>query len=131
MAKDRFSLLDVLRKSGMDKDADFLRESVRMLSQAPIELEASEKIGAGTYERSADRLTYSNGYRQHEWDTRVGTINLSIPKLRQGSFFPSLLEPRRRTERALVSLVQEAYVHGVSTRKVDELIQALGMTGIR
>ncbi len=130
MANDSFSLLDALRKSGMDKDADFLRQSVQALSQAIIEIEASEKIGAGSYERSADRLTYRNGYRQRDWDTRVGTLSLSIPKLRQGSFFPSLLEPRRRAEKALVSVVQEAYVHGVSTRKVDELVQALGMTGI-
>lgn len=130
MANDSFSLLDALRKSGMDKDADFLRQSVQALSQALIEAEATERIGAAAYERSADRLTYRNGYRQREWDTRVGTLTLSIPKLRQGSFFPSLLEPRRRVEKALVSVVQEAYVHGVSTRKVDELVQALGMTGI-
>lgn len=130
MANESVSLLDLLRKNGMDRDSDFLRDSVQALTQALIEIEAGEKIGAGSYERSADRLTYRNGYRQRDWDTRVGTINLSIPKLRQGSFFPSLLEPRRRTERALVSVVQEAYVHGVSTRKVDDLVQALGMTGI-
>lgn len=130
MAKDSFSLLDWLRKMGMDKDADFLRESVQMLAQMLIEAEATEKIGAGAYERTPARVTYRNGAREREWDTRVGTVNLSIPKLRQGSFFPSLLEPRRRTEKALVAVVQEAYVHGVSTRKVDELVQALGMTGI-
>ncbi len=75
-------------------------------------------------------MTQRNGYRHRTWDTRVGTIDLHIPKLRQGSYFPSLLEPRRRAEKALVAVVQEAYIHGVSTRKVDELVQALGMTGI-
>lgn len=130
MANDSISLLELLRKVGMDKDTDFLREGVRTLSQAIIELEAAEKIGAGAYERSAGRLTHRNGYREREWDTRVGTIPLRIPKVRQGSFFPSLLEPRRRAERALVAVIQEAYVHGVSTRKVDDLVQALGLTGM-
>ncbi len=118
MANDTISLLELLRKVGMDKDTDFLREGVKTLSQAIIELEAAEKIGAGYYERSASRLTHRNGYREREWDTRVGAIPLRIPKIRQGSFFPSLLEPRRRAERALVAVIQEAYVHGVSTRKV-------------
>lgn len=130
MANNSFSLIDWLRKTGMDKDCDFLRESVQVLAQALIDLEAAERIGAGAYERTPDRLTYRNGYRSREWDTRVGTVNLSIPKLRQGSYYPSLLEPRRRAERALVSVVQEAYVHGVSTRKVDELVQALGLSGV-
>lgn len=130
MAKNSFSLLDWLCKTGLDKDADFLKESVRVLAQALIELEVTERIGASAYERTPDRLTYRNGHRLREWDTRVGTIDLNIPKLRRGSYFPSLLEPRRRAEKALVSVVQEAYVHGVSTRKVDKLVQALGMTGI-
>src|SRR5690606_3985623 len=95
-----------------------------------MELEVSEQIGAQRHERTPDRVTYRNGYRTREWDTRVGTIELRIPKLRQGSYFPSLLEPRRRAEKALVAVIQEAYIHGVSTRKVDELVQALGMTGI-
>ena len=95
MANDSFSLLDWLRKIGMDKDVDFLRHSAQMLAQALIDLEATHKIGASAYERSADRLTYRNGHRRpRELDTRVGTLSLSIPKLRQGSFFPSLLEPR-------------------------------------
>jgi len=95
-----------------------------------MELEVSRKIGAQRHERTAERVTYRNGYRHRTWDTRVGTIDLRIPKLRQGSYFPSLLEPRRRAEKALVAVVQEAYIHGVSTRKVDELVQSLGMTGI-
>jgi putative transposase len=130
VANDSFSFLDWLCKIGMEKDCDFLRESVRAVAQALIEFEAMQRIGAAAYERTPERLTYRNGYRARQWDTRVGTVNLNIPKLRQGSFFPSLLEPRRRAERALVSVVQEAYVHGVSTRKVDELVQALGLSGV-
>jgi transposase-like protein len=122
--------LELLHKAGAKKDLDFLCEAVQALSQAVIELEAAEKIGAAPYERSEGRITQRNGYRDRVWNTRVGTVALKIPKLREGSFFPSLLEPRRRTERALLSVVQEAYVHGVSTRKVDDLIQSLGMTGV-
>src|SRR5205807_2872152 len=87
-------------------------------------------VGAGLHERTESRLTYRNGYREREWDTRVGTIELDIPKLRAGTYFPSLLEPRRRHERALLSVVQEAYIHGVSTRAVDALAAALGLKGI-
>ena len=130
VAIDRVSLLELLRKAGVDGDVDFLRESVEVLAQAVVELEATQKIGAEKYERTPERTTYRNGYRERPWDTRVGRINLRIPKLRQGSFFPQLLEPRRRAERALLSVVQEAYVHGVSTRKVDELVRALGLDGI-
>ncbi len=89
-----------------------------------------EKTGAERYERTKSRRTYRNGYRGRRWDTRVGTVTLRIPKVRQGSYFPALLEPRRRTEKALLSVVQEAYVHGVSTRKVDDLVRALGIEGI-
>jgi transposase-like protein len=95
-----------------------------------MEAEVSAQIGAERYERNENRTTYRNGYRERPWDTRVGTLKLKIPKLRQGSYFPSLLEPRRRAEKALLAVVQEAYVHGVSTRKVDELVEALGMRGI-
>lgn len=110
-------------------DADFLREAVAVLCQALMELKVSRKVGADRYQRTDQRSTYRNGYRTREWETRVGTVNLRIPKLREGSYFPSLLEPRRRAEKALVAVVQEAYVHGVSTRKVDELVQALGLGG--
>jgi putative transposase len=95
-----------------------------------MELEVEEHIGAGRHERSPERTGQRNGYRQRSWDTRVGTVELSVPRVRDGSYFPSLLEPRRKAERALSAVVQEAYVHGVSTRKVDELVQALGMNGI-
>jgi putative transposase len=92
-----------------------------------MEAEVAAKIGAGLGERSPERTTHRNGYRPREWDTRVGSIELAIPKLRQGSYFPSFLEPRRRAEQALVAVVQEAYVNGVSTRKVDRLVQQLGL----
>src|SRR5215475_368939 len=95
-----------------------------------MECEVAGLIGADRYERTNDRQTYRNGYRLRTWDTRVGTIELAIPKLRAGSYFPSLLEPRRRAERALWTVVQEAYVHGVSTRKVDDLLKALGLDGV-
>ncbi len=120
------ALTELLRKYQTDKDEDVLRDGVRLLAHQPMELEVSEKTGAERYERSAER----NGYRERDWDTRVGTIPLRIPRLRTGTYFPSLIEPRRRVERAVVSVIQEAYVHGVSTRKVDDLVRSLGMEGI-
>ncbi|WP_278343358.1 MULTISPECIES: transposase, partial [Bacillales] len=115
---NRMTLLELLRKCGVDGDVDFLKEALQVLVQSLMEAEVSAQIGAERYERSEDRTTYRNGYRERLWDTRVGTLKLKIPKLRQGSYFPSLLEPRRRAEKALLAVVQEAYVHGVSTRKV-------------
>src|SRR3989442_7661263 len=96
-----------------------------------MEAEVTELVGAEPHQRAAARTTYRNGVREREWDTRVGTIELAIPKLRQGTYFPSLLEPRRRHERALLAVVQEAYVHGGSTRNVDALAHALGLHCIR
>jgi putative transposase len=130
MAKDRMTLLEILRKSGVDKDIDFLREGVKTLAEAIMEIEVKEKIGAGLYERNGERTTYRNGYRERQWDTRVGTIPLEIPRIREGSYFPGLLEPRRRVEQALLAVIQEAYVLGVSTRKVEGLVRSLGMGGI-
>jgi putative transposase len=131
MATDlRIALEEVLRKAQMDRDADFLRDGVRVLAQALMELEVTQHLGAERYERTAERSGQRNGYRDRQWDTRVGTIDLQVPRVRDGSFFPSLLEPRKRAEQALVAVVQEAYVQGVSTRRVDELVQALGMQGI-
>ena len=93
-----------------------------------MEEEVSEQIGAGKYQRSPERRTQRNGYREPwGWDTRVGSIELAIPKLREGSYFPSFLEPRRRAEKALLSVIQQAYIEGVSTRKVDDLLQSLGI----
>ena len=126
----RIGLSELLRKAMIDHDADFLREGVRVLSQALMEMEVEEHVGAARHERSVERVGRRNGYRQRNWDTRVGTVELSVPRVREGGYFPSLLEPRRRAERALSAVVQEAYVHGVSTRKVDELVKALGMGGI-
>jgi putative transposase len=125
----RMALVEVLRKAGVE-EADFLREGVRVLAQELMELEVAEQLGAERHERTSERTGYRNGYRERPWDTRVGTIELKMPRVRDGSFFPSLLEPRRRAERALVSVVQEAYVQGISTRRVDDLVQALGMQGI-
>lgn len=126
----RMALSELLRKAQLEGDVDFLREGVRVLSQAVMELEVSQQIGAERYERTSARTNQRNGYRDRAWDTRVGTLELKVPKVREGSFYPSLLDPRKRAERALVAVVQEAYVHGVSTRRVDDLVQALGMQGI-
>jgi transposase-like protein len=130
MAKDRMDVLELLRKVASDADLDFLREGLRVLMQAVMEAEVMSKTGAERGERSPDRLTHRNGYRARPWDTRVGTLALQIPKVREGSYFPSLLEPRRRSERALLAVIQQAYVEGVSTRRVEDLIQALGCDGI-
>ena len=131
MAEDRMAVLDTLRKAMADGDVDFLREGVRVLAEAVMEAEVTGLTGAAKGERAPDRrLTSRNGYRERRWDTRVGTIDLAIPRVRDGSYFPSLLDPRRRAERALLAVVQEAYVLGVSTRRVDDLVQALGIDGI-
>jgi putative transposase len=124
------ALMELLRKAEMDQDVDFLREGVRTLSQALMELEVSQHLGAERHERTLERTGQRNGYRERQWDTRVGTIPLRVPRVRDGSYFLALLEPRRRAERALVAVIQEAYVQGVSTRRVDEVVQALGMQGI-
>jgi transposase-like protein len=124
------ALLEYLRKVGLGLEPEFLREAIRVMSEALMELEVNQQVGAERYARKDTRTTYRNGYRERTWATRVGEIPLRIPKLREGSYFPSLLEPRRRAERALLAVVQQAYVAGVSTRKVDELVQALGLSGV-
>ena len=126
----RMALLELLRKAEVDERADCLREGVKLLAQELMEAEVSGHLGAEKHERTPLRQGQRNGYRERTWDTRVGTIELQVPRVRDGSFFPSLLEPRKRAERALLAVVQEAYVQGVSTRRVDELVQALGLTGI-
>ena len=130
MVKERMDLLELLRKGGMDGDVDFLREALRVLVEGIMDAEVSSRTGAEYGERSPERVTQRNGYRSRAWDTRVGTMDLHIPKLREGSYFPSLLEPRRRSERALLAVIQQAYVEGVSTRRVDDLVKALGCEGI-
>jgi putative transposase len=117
-------LLDALRSGG---DLDFMREAMQLVLQALIELEATEKIGASRYERIDTRTTHRNGSRARLLSTKAGDVELAIPKLRHGSFFPALLEPRRRIDRALWAVIMEAFVHGVSTRKVDDLVAALGI----
>ena len=118
----------VVREVMAGEHADVLRESVRLVVQELMNAEVSELIGAEPGERTPDRATWRNGYRSREWDTRVGVIELQIPKLRQGSYFPhGLLEPRKRGEQALLAVVQQAYVCGVSTRRVDQLVETLGL----
>jgi transposase-like protein len=131
MADDlRMALRELLVKAATEPDTDVVREGLRVLAQALMELELESHLGAGRYERTGERTGYRNGTRERRWDTRVGTLELQVPRVRDGSFFPALLEPRKRAERALLAVVQEAYVLGVSTRRVDDLVKALGMEGI-
>ena len=130
MATTSMDITSFVGKLLEQDDVDALREGVRVLAQAVMETEVSSQIGAAPYERNSERVAYRNGYRSRRWDTRVGTIELKIPKVTAGAYFPSLLEPRRRAEKALQAVVVEAYVKGVSTRKVDDLVRALGIDGI-
>ena len=125
---DRMTTEEVVRKVLLDEHSDVLRESLKLLVRELMELEVSELIGAELGERRPDeRATHRNGYRPRRWDTRAGEIELQIPKLREGSYFPSFLRPRKRSEQALVAVVQQAYVCGVSTRRVDQLVESLGL----
>jgi len=127
MTDEMMTLRTLLEKSS---DADLLREMIGFTAQRLMELEVESKTGAGYGEKSAERLVQRNGYRDRLWETRAGTVELRIPKLRKGSYFPAFLEPRRLAEKALTAVVQEAYVQGVSTRSVDDLVKAMGMSGI-
>lgn len=118
----------VAAKALIDEHADFLRESVAMIAAEIMEAEIERQIGAGKGEVSEARATHRNGYRPRPWATRVGEIELAVPRKRSGeSYFPSFLEPRKRSEKALLGVVMEAYVNGVSTRKVDHLVSELGI----
>jgi len=130
MTEPTIALKQYLINIGLEEDADFLRQGIQLLSQMLMELEVDQQVGASKHERTPERKNYRNGHRQRTWKTRVGEIDLAIPKLRKGSYYPSLLEPRRPTEKALLAVIQEAYLKGVSTRKVDALLKALGLTGI-
>jgi putative transposase len=126
---DNMDLMELLRKAETG-DTDFLRDGIRLLAQQLMEAEVSQLTGADRGERSPDRVTYRNGYRPRAWDTRAGSIELAVPRLRTGSYLPGFLEPRRRAERALTAVVAQAYVEGVSTRRVDDLARAMGIDGI-
>ena len=127
MTEDRLPLAELLAKAG---DGDFLRSVAEAVVQLLMETDVDGLIGASRYERSGERATYRNGYRERALDTRLGSLQLRIPKLRQGSYFPPFLEARRTSEKALAAVIQEAWIGGVSTRRVDELVQAMGLTGI-
>ena len=127
MTEDRMALIEAIQKAD---DGNFLRALAETVLQIIMDADVEMLTGAARHERSPDRFNYRNGYRERTLDTRLGSLNLRIPKLRQGTYFPGFLEPRRTVEKALVSVIQEAWIGGVSTRRVDDLVQAMGMTGI-
>ena len=127
MTKDQMDLNALVGKSA---DGDFLRDMISFAAQRLMELEVGGLTGAAYGEKDADRLAQRNGYRDRDWETRAGTVELKIPKLRKGSYFPCFLEPRRVAEKALTAVIQEAYIQGISTRSVDDLVKAMGMSGI-
>src|SRR6266850_6803235 len=127
MTEDKIALRALLEKGS---DATFLREMIGFAAQRVMELESEALCGAGHGERSAERRNRRNGYRERDWETRAGTVELRIPKLRKGSYFPGFLEPRRLAEKALTAVIQEAYIQGVSTRSVDAVVQAMGMSSL-
>ena len=127
MTEERLPLAELLQKVG---EGDFLRAVAEAVLQLLMEADVEGLVGAGRHERSPERLNHRNGYRERALDTRLGSLQLRVPKLRQGSYFPPFLEPRKTSEKALVAVIQEAWIGGVSTRRVDELVQAMGLGGI-
>ena len=131
MVESTMELMDWFRKQVEEADADVLQEMVRIFAETLMDTDAQAVCNAGYNEKSPERTNTRNGYRSRAWDTRAGTIDLAVPKLRQGSYFPSwLLEPRRRAEKALIAVVADCYLAGVSTRRVDKLVKTLGIEGI-
>jgi hypothetical protein len=128
MTVDMMNLRDFVEKS---PDADLLREMIGFAAERLMELEVGAVAGAAYGEKNPARRVQRNGYRDRDWETRAGTVELRIPKLRKGSYFPGFLEPRRMAEKALTAVIQEAYVQGISTRSVDDLVKAMGMSGRR
>lgn len=127
MTDEMMALRSMLEKG---TDTEVLRDMIGFAAERLMELEIQALTGAGHGERSPERQVQRNGYRERNWETRAGTVELSIPRLRKGSYFPGFLEPRRMTEKALTAVIQEAYIQGVSTRSVDDLVKAMGMSGI-
>ncbi len=127
MTEDRMALLELIEKGA---DSDLVREMLAFAAGRLMDAEVQARTGAAHGARDPDRIVQRNGYRERAWDTRVGQIDLEIPRLRRGSYFPSFLEPRRTAEKALTAVIQEAYVHGVSTRAVDDLVKAMGASGV-
>jgi putative transposase len=127
MAKTNMDLVELLQKQDQ---GDFLRSVAEAVLQMIMEADVEGVIGAGRHERAEHRTTWRNGYRERALDTRLGTLNLKVPKLRQGTYFPGFLEARKMSEQALVAVIQEAWIGGVSTRRVDDLVQAMGLSGI-
>lgn len=127
MTKDMMDVQALIGKTG---DGDFLREMIGFAAQRLMEMEVGERTGAAYGEKDPERVAQRNGYRERDWEARAGTVELRIPKLRKGTYFPGFLEPRRMAEKALTAVIQEAYIQGISIRSVDDLVKAMGMSGI-
>lgn len=127
MTDDRIALRALLDKGS---DDDLLAEMVALVASRLMQLDVENRCNAAPHERTEERQNHRNGYRERTWETRAGTVDLKVPKLRRGSYFPEFLEPRRASEKAMIAVIQQAYVDGLSTRDVDNLVKTMGMTGI-
>lgn len=127
MTDEKMALLELVEQAS---DGDFVREILAFAAGRMMDMEVEARTGAPLGARSTARTAQRNGYRARNWDTRAGTVELAIPKLRKGSYFPTFLEPRKTAEKALLAVIQEAYVQGISTRSVDDLVRAMGVGGV-